>query len=86
MGGERFRPCLEDVLQFPVVDCGVDHQPGWEAAVAKGREARRRRQLGAVVRDVPSEAARVLRELGWTVQEPPPAARRPENLKPLVTW
>jgi hypothetical protein len=70
VGGERFRPCLEDVLQFLVVDCGVDHHESWEPAVEAGRERWRRRQLGSAVRDVPSEAARVLRELGWSVAEP----------------
>jgi hypothetical protein len=85
VGGERFRPCLEDVLQFLVVDCGVDHHPAWEAALCRGRELWRRRQVGAAVRDVPREAARVLRELGWTVREP--GTDQPsENLAPLTTW
>lgn len=70
VGGERFRPCLEDVLQLLVVDCGVDHVEGWEAVVRDGRERWRRRQLAAAVRDVPDLAARVLRDLGWTVQPP----------------
>lgn len=85
VGGERFRPCLEDVLQFLVVDCGVDHHDDWREAVCLGRENWRRRQLGSAVRDVPSEAARVLRELGWCVEEPT-GATVPENLTPLVTW
>lgn len=85
VGGERFRPCLEDVLQFLVVDCGVDRHDGWEAAIREGRERWRRRQLGAAVRDVPGEAARVLRELGWTVQEPGTSVL-PENLSALTTY
>lgn len=85
VGGERFRPCLEDVLQFLVLDCGIDCLPGWEAAVTAGREVWRRRQLGAAVRDVPSEAARVLRELGWSVTEPDVAVL-PDNRASLVRW
>ena len=85
VGGERFRPCLEDVLQFLVVDCGVDHLAGWEAAVEAGRERWRRRQLGAAVRDVPEEAARVLRELGYSVVAPD-VGELVENTRSLTTW
>ena len=84
VGGERYRPCLEDLLEFLVVDCGVDHQPGWQNAVHDGRMRWRRRQLGAAVRDTPDEAARVLRELGWRCTEP--GGVKNENLKPLITW
>lgn len=84
VGGERFRPCLEDVLQFLVLDCGVDHQEGWQAYVERGREEWRRRQLGSAVRDVPTEAARVLRELGWAVT--PPADEPQENVAALTKW
>lgn len=84
VGGERFRPCLEDVLQFLVLDCGVDHVEGWEDAVAVGREAWRRRQLRASVRDLPGEAAEMLKSLGWRCE--PPADLPPDNTKPFVTW
>lgn len=85
VGGERFRPCVEDVLQFLVVDCGVDHHEGWQEIVDRGRESWRRRQLGSAVRDVPTEAVRVLRELGWSVTPPEPPAIE-ENLSALITW
>lgn len=84
VGGERFRPCIEDLLQFLVVDCGVDHREGWRAMVENGREQWRRRQLGAAVRDAPSEAVRVLKDLGWTVE--PPSSTPPEYVRPLRTW
>lgn len=84
VGGERFRPCLEDVLQFLVVECGVDAREGWESAIADGRAAWRRRQIAAAVRDVPDEAARVLAELGWRVR--PPQGFAPENAQPLTRW
>jgi len=85
VGGERFRPCLEDVLQFLVVDCGVDHQPGWKAVVDDGREAWRRRQLRSTVRDSPAETARAMREMGWTITQPPQAGP-PKNLRAFTTW
>jgi hypothetical protein len=84
VGGERFRPCLEDFLQLLVVDCGVDSQEGWETAIKDGRESWRRRQLGSAVRDVPSEAVRVLTELGWSCS--PPEGAVAENLVPLRAW
>ncbi|HLR93057.1 MAG TPA: hypothetical protein VK053_00905 [Jiangellaceae bacterium] len=84
VGGERFRPCIEDVLQFLVADCGVDSKPGWRGVVERGRVAWRRRQLASSVRDAPTDAARVLRDLGWTVNEP---SHKPvENRGPLTTW
>lgn len=84
VGGERYRPCLEDLLEFLVEDCGVDARPGWRAVVQAGREKWRRRQLASAVRDVPGEAARALRELGWMVEEPTGGVR--ENLEPLTKW
>jgi hypothetical protein len=73
------------VLHFLVEECGVDHHPEWATALAAGRETGRRRQLGAAVRDVPEVAARVLSELGWTVEPPeePTAGAKPAS---LTTW
>ena len=84
IGGERFRPCLEDFLQFLVVDCGVDHHEGWFEPLTRGRERWRRKQLAAVVRDVPGEAALALRELGWTVT--PPVTATAEKVQSLSKW
>ncbi len=87
VGGERFRPCLEDVLQFLITNCGIDSVPGWEAAVQRGREQWRRRQLGSAVRDLPSEAARVLQGLGWHVEPPPPHhPLLPERVEVMRQW
>jgi hypothetical protein len=68
VGGERFRPCLEDFLQFLVEECGVDSVTGWADVVNRGRQQWRRRQLRSTVRDAQEEAADVLRGLGWTVE------------------
>lgn len=72
VGGSRFRPCLEDLLQFLIQECGFDSRPGWHAAVAAGREQWRLRQVAAVARDAPQEVARVLAaEYGYTTLPPP---------------
>ena len=84
VGGARFRPCLEDFIQFLICECRFDALEGWRGCVEAGRERWRRRQAAAVVRDVPEEAARVLRRLGYTVEapDPPPDTAR----KALRNW
>lgn len=72
VGGARFRPCLEDFIQFLICECRFDALEGWRGPVEAGRERWRRRQAAAVVRDVPEDAARVLRRLGYTVEAPDP--------------
>ncbi|RZU30866.1 hypothetical protein BKA19_0497 [Blastococcus saxobsidens] len=71
VGGERFRPCLEDLLQFLVQECGVDSNGGWLEVVQRGRELWRHRQLRATIRDAQEETADVLRGLGWVVEAAP---------------
>lgn len=85
VGGERFRPCLEDVIQFLIVDCGFDAVPGWLETVQSGRESWRRLQLRSSVRDAPEDAADVLTNLGWTVIPPASAAHR-SRPEPLRQW
>jgi hypothetical protein len=84
VGGARFRPCLEDFIQFLIAECRFDSLSRWEACVQAGRERWRRRQAAAVTRDMPEEAARVLRELGYKVESPEPP---PEDVqKALYNW
>lgn len=85
VGGPRGRPCPEDFLQFLVQECGVDRLPSWRAAVEQGREAWRRLQTAVSVRDTPSEAVRVLADLGYTVQ-PPARGPRPDDTDALRRW
>jgi hypothetical protein len=84
VGGSRFRPCLEDFIQFLICECSFDSQSGWRAYVEAGRERWRCRQAAAVTRDVPEEAARVLRELGYTVRAPDPVPQ--PRLAALHNW
>jgi len=79
IGGTRMRPALEDLLEFLVPECGVDAADGWESALATGRERWRRHQIGALVRDAPDEAVRVLEELGYVVAMPQGGPRLPKQ-------
>ncbi|WP_298944587.1 hypothetical protein [uncultured Microbacterium sp.] len=84
VGGERFRPCLEDVLEFLVREFGIDRQPQWETAIRDGREKWRRMQFRATVRDLQDEAADVLVKHGWTVAAP--AEPRSQGQGVLFRW
>jgi hypothetical protein len=71
LGGDRFRPSLEDVLQVLVDELGVQAQPGWREALKAGRKKWRDTQLRAAVRDNPRTAAEALvEEFGYTVTPP----------------
>lgn len=83
-GGARFRPCLEDLLEFLIRDCKLDSKAGWDQEVHAGRERWRRLQIRAMVRDVPSEAVAVLEGLGYTIQAPEDAPH--DGTKALRNW
>lgn len=69
VGGSRFRPGLEDILDMLVRELGVDHEE-WREALVSGRERWRRMHIRAVVRDAPEEAIAALRQLGDEVRLP----------------
>lgn len=71
VGGPRFRPTLEDVLDAIQFEFGLDHGPDWIARRDESRAAWRRTQLAAATRDCPEEAARVLTDLGYQIAPPP---------------
>lgn len=79
VGGHRFRPCLEDVLEMLALEFGVDATPQGLEALRDGRERWRRSQVGTVVRDAPDEAIRVLTDLGYRVRLRPGHAKPAEN-------
>lgn len=84
-GGERFRPCIEDVVEFLIRDCGFQSKEGWEVDLREGRARWRRIQTRAVVRDSPSEAAAELIALGYTIAAPP-GGEPPERIDRLTAW
>jgi hypothetical protein len=65
VGGRRFRPTLEDMIEFLVVEHLADAHPGWEVHVKEGRERFMRSQLQAAVRRNPEVAIEALRAGGF---------------------
>jgi hypothetical protein len=72
LGGPHFRPSLADVLEFVIVECGVDALSGWQHAVHEYRAHWRRDEAAATARQFPAETAAALRRLGWRVAPPTP--------------
>lgn len=70
VGGKRFRPTLEDLIEFVVTEEMVVPRDGGEAAVAEHRSRWHSIQLKAAVRRNPNDAASALREAGWCVSGP----------------
>lgn len=66
-GGRRFRPSLEDFLDFIIRDFRIDASPQWQRPLSAGRDAFKETQLAAAVRDNPQHAAAVLQEMGFNV-------------------
>ncbi len=71
LGGHRFRPCLEDLLEMLVSEFGVDSTKAGRESLRLGRERWRRQQTRSVVRDAPDEAVAILTELGYDITAPP---------------
>jgi hypothetical protein len=86
VGGARFRPCLEDFIQFLIAECKFDAKTRqWRRHVEAGRARWRLRQAGAIARDLPEVSARELRALGYKVTGP--ATPLPETSpKVLHSW
>jgi hypothetical protein len=86
VGGARFRPCLEDFIQFLIAECKFDAKTRqWRHHVEAGRARWRLRQAGAIARDLPEVAASELRALGYEVTKP--SAPLPESSpKVLRNW
>jgi hypothetical protein len=53
VGGKRFRPCLEDVIEFLIVERLVEARDGYEKVIEAGRDGFRRNQLLAAMRRDP---------------------------------
>ena len=61
VGGRRFRPCLEDIIEFCIVEQLVEPQHDmWEEKLNAHRDRFYRRQLKAAVRQYPATARSVL--------------------------
>lgn len=64
LGGRRFRPSLEDVIEFCIREGFAEGRPGWEDVVEEHREVWFDKQLRAAVRRHPDAALDVLRTEG----------------------
>lgn len=63
VGGRRFRPCLEDMIEMLIVEELAAGRAGWETAIEEHRSRFRRIQLMAAVRDDPDAAREELSRL-----------------------
>lgn len=68
LGGPRFRPALEDVLEMLVVEFAIDRSAEWRSSLREGRSLWRDTQLRAAVADNPEAAVEALTELGFSVE------------------
>lgn len=65
VGGDRFRPGIEDVLQMVIYEFHIDAEPDWEEHLEASRAEYRTRQLEALVREFPDIAYKALVEDGF---------------------
>jgi hypothetical protein len=77
LGGPRFRPALEDVLEMLVVELAIDCANGWRQSLREGRSLWRDTQLRAAIADNAGAAVEALEELGFVVNWPAPAGELP---------
>ena len=64
VGGKRFRPCLEDVIEFLVVERIVQARDNHEKLLEAGRERFRRNQLMAAMRRDPGAVEKYVERYG----------------------
>ena len=64
VGGRRFRPAVEDLIEFLVTEQLADGRSGWKKHVEQGRKGFEERQLRAAVRRHPEIAIAILQDEG----------------------
>lgn len=69
VGNRRFRPCVEDIIEFCVLEKLVKPRHDWQNVLNKSRDAYFQRQLKAAVKCYPETAAQALRAAGWNVNK-----------------
>lgn len=62
VGGRRYRPALEDVIEFLVVEKLAAPRPGWQKILNQSRDDFRKRQLRAAIRRDMETAAQAVEE------------------------
>ena len=64
VGGRRFRPTLEDLIEFLITERLVRGREGWQQALTMSRNEFSVNQMRALIRRFPTEAAVAVREFG----------------------
>jgi hypothetical protein len=64
VGGRRFRPTLEDLIEFLITERLVKGNEGWQKPLAASRNQFQVNQMRALIRRFPTEAAAAVREFG----------------------
>lgn len=63
LGGRRYRPTLEDMVEFLITEKLARAKKGWRKAIASGRDEFRKKQLRAAIRRDPETAREALAKL-----------------------
>lgn len=71
VGGRRFRPTLEDLIEFTITEEMVEPRDGWRTALDAHRAKWTQVQVKAVTRRHQADAAAALAEAGWSLSPPP---------------
>ncbi len=64
VGHKRFRPTVEDLIRFLIVEGLADHRTTWEAVLADSQRQFEEKQLRAAIRRNPEVARQALDALG----------------------
>jgi hypothetical protein len=71
VGGRRFRPTVEDIIEMLIVEKMVEARSGWRNIIEHHRASWQEMQVKAAVRRHPSWAADALIEQGWAISGQP---------------
>ncbi len=86
VGGDLFRPGLEDMLQMAVYEFHIDVTDEWEKPLNYSRAEYRERQLKALVREYPDLAWDALTENGANLAKRPERPQRSDRPGVLVKY
>ncbi|MFC0865012.1 hypothetical protein ACFHYQ_22215 [Sphaerimonospora cavernae] len=81
-GHRRFRWCLEDVVEFLVIEGIVPGKPGWQRAIEPGRSRFHEMQLKAAIRRDMTTAIGYLEEEGYQVIRSDDRVHLPRQRRP----
>lgn len=72
VGGLRFRPSLEDFMEFLIVEgFAEDPRDNWKGSLNQTRDSFHELQLKATVYRTPEPAVEQLKEMGYEITSPP---------------